>query len=69
MKFQLPEGVAGDVVLLQWYYLTANSCKHEGYAEYPFPEEDWGTDVGLYPGLPDCGELPEDGNGVPEQVS
>jgi hypothetical protein len=21
-----------------------------------------------YPGLPDCGELPEDGNGVPEQV-
>ena len=67
MKFQLPMGVAGNVVLLQWYYLTANSCKHEGYADYPFPE-DWGTDVALYPGLPDCGEVPPDGNGVPEQV-
>jgi len=66
MKFQLPPGLAGNVVLLQWYYITANSCKHEGYAEYPFPEE-WGSDVALYPGLPDCGEVPSDGNGVPEQ--
>lgn len=24
MKFQLPEGLRGDVVLIQWYYLTAN---------------------------------------------
>ena len=68
MKFQLPEGVAGEVVLLQWYYLTANSCKHEGYAEYPFPEE-WGEDVALYPRLPDCEDIPPDGDGVPEQVS
>ena len=68
MKFQLPEGLSGNLVLLQWYYLTANSCKHEGYAEYDFPKE-WGSDVQLYPGLPDCGEVPEDGNGVPEQVS
>lgn len=67
MKFQLPEGLAGNLVLLQWYYLTANSCKHEGYADYDFPEE-WGSDVSLYPGLPDCGEVPPDGNGVPEQV-
>ena len=67
MMFWLPEGLAGDVVLLQWYYLTANSCKHEGYAEYPFPEE-WGNDMLLYLGLPDCGEVLPDGNGVPEQV-
>ncbi|KAL7533130.1 hypothetical protein ACHAXR_007565 [Thalassiosira sp. AJA248-18] len=67
MKFQLPMGVAGDVVLIQWYYLTANSCKHEGYADYPFPEA-WGEDVAFYPLLPDCGEVPPDGNGVPEQV-
>jgi len=66
MKFKLPEGVAGDVVLLQWYYLTANSCKHEGYAEYDFPEE-WGSDVKLYKALPDCEDVPEDGKGVPEQ--
>ena len=39
MKFKLPEGVSGDVVLLQWYYLTANSCKHEGYENYNFPED------------------------------
>ena len=67
MKFKLPDGVSGNVVLLQWYYLTANSCKHEGYANYNFPEE-WGSDVTLYPGLSDCGDIPEDGNGVPEQV-
>ena len=67
MKFKLPEGVSGNVVLLQWYYLTANSCKHEGYENYNFPEE-WGNDVTLYPGLSDCGDIPEDGNGVPEQV-
>jgi hypothetical protein len=66
MKFRLPDGIAGDLVLLQWYYLTANSCKHDGYADYPFPNE-WGGDVALYPGLPDCGEVPPDGNGVPEQ--
>ena len=68
MKYQLPDNLAGEVILLQWYYLTANSCKHEGYAEYDFPKE-WGSDVSLYPGLPDCGEVPPDGNGVPEQVS
>ena len=67
MKFRLPEGVAGGLVLLQWYYLTANSCKHPGYDEYPFPEE-WGADVDFYPALPDCESIPEDGDGVPEQV-
>jgi hypothetical protein len=25
MKFQLPDGLNGEVVLLQWYYLTANT--------------------------------------------
>ena len=67
MKFKLPEDIYGDTVLLQWYYLTANSCKHEGYSEYNFPN-DWGADV-FDDGLPDCGEIPPDGNGVPEQVS
>jgi hypothetical protein len=46
LKFRLPMGVSGDLVLLQWYYLTANSCKHDGYADYPFPDE-WGSDTKL----------------------
>jgi len=65
-KLQLPEGLYGEVVLLQWYYLTANSCKHVGYDTYEWPEE-WGDDVKLYKRLPDCESVPEDGNGVPEQ--
>lgn len=24
-QFKLPEGLRGDLILLQWYYLTANS--------------------------------------------
>lgn len=68
MKFRLPESAAGGLVLLQWYYLTANSCKHEGYDEYQFPAS-WGEDVERYHQLPDCDHVPEDGNGVPEQVS
>uniref|UniRef100_A0A7S4M6J5 Chitin-binding type-4 domain-containing protein n=1 Tax=Odontella aurita TaxID=265563 RepID=A0A7S4M6J5_9STRA len=36
MIFQLPEGVGihGDEVMLQWRYITANSCSPPGYAEY-----------------------------------
>ena len=67
MKLQLPMGVAGEVVLLQWYYLTANSCKHDGYEQYPWPQSWEMDDPTLDNSLPDCGELPEDGNGYPEQ--
>jgi len=66
MKFQLPEGLNGEVVLIQWYYLTANSCKHEGYADYEFPSS-WGSDVNNYKQMEDCENVPPDGNGVPEQ--
>jgi len=48
-------------------YLTANSCKHDGYLNYTWPAE-WGDDVLRYGALPDCEGVPEDGNGVPEQV-
>jgi len=36
MLFKLPEGVGihGDQVMLQWRYITANSCSPPGYAEY-----------------------------------
>jgi hypothetical protein len=37
---QLPEGLVGELVLLQWYYVASNTgCIHEGYDVYPFPRE------------------------------
>ena len=33
-KFELPTGLSGDLVLLQWHYVTANSCVHVGYDTY-----------------------------------
>jgi len=82
-KLKLPEGVVGDLVLLQWYHVESNDgvCVHEGYAEYNWPH-DWiiGSDtdngnngdtdakVGTELTLPYCHEvLSDDGNGVPEQ--
>jgi len=32
--YRLPEGMYGDEILLQWLYITANSCSPPGYAEY-----------------------------------
>ena len=57
-KYKLPDDVSGRV-LLQWYYITANSCSAPGYDSYPFPT---GWD-----GAPTCAHIPEDGMGVPEQ--
>ncbi|CAB9516523.1 Chitin binding domain [Seminavis robusta] len=62
-KMKLPPSIEGDLVLLQWHYLSANSCVHEGYGDYAFPSA-WG-DLG-YEQLPLCGPLPADGDGVPE---
>ena len=61
-QFKLPEGLKGELVLIQWYYLTGNSCLPVGYTEYGWPE-------GFNPGsqLPACGPIPQDGRGVPEQ--
>jgi hypothetical protein len=62
-RFQLPAGLSGDLVLLQWHYITANSCLPPGYDRYNFPQ-------GWHPGnLPVCGPLSSDGSGFPEQVS
>jgi hypothetical protein len=61
-RFHLPPGLSGDLVLIQWHYVTGNSCKDVGYDTYDWPP-------GFYPGnLPTCTQpLPEDGRGVPEQ--
>jgi len=63
-KYRLPADLAGDLVLIQWYYLTANSCSGEGYDQYEFPAPDWC--------ISQCraqcqAEIPPDGRGVPEQ--
>ena len=57
-KYKLPDNISGRV-LLQWYYITANSCSAPGYNSYPFP---LGWD-----GAPTCPHIPDDGKGVPEQ--
>jgi hypothetical protein len=61
-KYQLPHGLVGDLVLIQWHWVTANSCLPEGYEDYDFPEHfDPGNLITCeYP-------LPVDGNGTPEQ--
>ena len=61
-KYRLPSNLSGDIVLIQWHYVTANSCLPKGYDKYSFPE---GFDPGNNLGT--CGPLPPDGNGVPEQ--
>uniref|UniRef100_A0A7S2EXU5 Chitin-binding type-4 domain-containing protein n=1 Tax=Trieres chinensis TaxID=1514140 RepID=A0A7S2EXU5_TRICV len=61
-KYQLPSSLRGSLVLIQWQYLTANSCIHKGYKNYDWPR---GWDDNKH--LPTCGKLPEDGDGVPEQ--
>lgn len=65
-KYRLPEGVSGRVVL-QWRYVTANSCKPTGYDDYfaafgAAGAEWWNA------ALPDCpSPLPPTGEGTPEQ--
>ncbi len=46
------------------YYLTANSCYHDGYLEYNWPER-WGGNTGTSTGH--CGEVSPEGGAVPEQ--
>lgn len=45
-EYRLPMGISGEKVLLQWKYITANSCSPPGYAEYfaahpDLPESYW----------------------------
>ena len=52
MRFRLTKGLAGDMVLLQWYCLGSQFVQAQGVYGVPVPEE-WGKDVSVYPGLPD----------------
>mmetsp|Transcript_5231 Transcript_5231/g.9608 ORF Transcript_5231/g.9608 Transcript_5231/m.9608 type:complete len:307 (+) Transcript_5231:1-921(+) len=62
-KMRLPPDLYGDLVLIQWYYLTANSCYHDGYLQYNWPTG-WRRDA-LSSGP--CSYVSSDGTGVPEQ--
>ena len=65
-KYKLPTGLLGEYVLLQWYYITANTCTDVGYDEYAFP-----PGFGVSVGISQC-PLPISGNGSegpPERVS
>jgi len=41
MTFKLPMGITGDKVLMQWRYVTGNSCIPPGYLSYPWPDPSW----------------------------
>lgn len=45
MKYKLPAGFSTKHAVLQWYWVTANSCNPPGFVEYfkQFPMEGWGT--------------------------
>jgi len=34
MRFKLPDGIYGDEIMIQYKYITANSCSPPGYNEY-----------------------------------
>ena len=40
-RMKLPNDVVGDLVLIQWWWGTANSCDYEGYEQYNWPAS-WG---------------------------
>lgn len=60
-KFRLPENLVSDRALLQWHYITANSCSPPGYDQYNFPSNFADEPLAV------CDHIPEDGLGTPEQ--
>jgi hypothetical protein len=68
-RFRLPQGLSGDLVLIQWHYVTANSCLADnGYRNYKFPQ---GFEPNL--ALATCTSISPSGglatSSSPEQVS
>ena len=68
-KYRLPMGIYGEKVLLQWKYITANSCSPPGYTAYfnansNLPSSYWTS------GLSTCTmPYPNDGTSWPERES
>jgi hypothetical protein len=66
-RFRLPQGLSGDLVLIQWHYVTANSCLPDsGYRSSNFQQ---GFEPSPQLGM--CTSIsPTGGTGsLPEQVS
>merc|ERR1719428_113306 len=53
MKFRLPAGVSGDRCLIQWRYITGNSCEMPGYDQVAWPSQAWRNGGRLRGPLPD----------------
>jgi len=57
-KFKLPDNIAGEQVLLQWIYWTANSCNYDGYQEYFNTHQTPASAKGNWsPALSGCGPI------------
>jgi Lytic polysaccharide mono-oxygenase, cellulose-degrading len=41
-RMKLPNDVVGDLVLIQWWWGSGNSCDYEGYEQYNWPAS-WGN--------------------------
>ena len=49
-RMKLPGNVVGDLVLIQWWWLSGNSCDYAGYEQYTWPAS-WGN---MDPNLSKC---------------
>eukprot|EP00559_Dactyliosolen_fragilissimus_P003526 CAMPEP_0184861872 /NCGR_PEP_ID=MMETSP0580-20130426/6455_1 /TAXON_ID=1118495 /ORGANISM="Dactyliosolen fragilissimus" /LENGTH=621 /DNA_ID=CAMNT_0027359529 /DNA_START=146 /DNA_END=2008 /DNA_ORIENTATION=+ len=65
--YRLPKGLKGDKVLLQWKYITANSCFPPGYRNYAWPSNDWKHSGNLGDCTPPYMEDGSRPSGSPEQ--
>ena len=66
-SYKLPSGLHGEKVIIQWHYITANSCHPPGYKDPAIDLAGRGWLRG--PNLKACGDLDPTGVGLPEQVS
>merc|ERR1712091_338356 len=63
MRFRLPADVSGERCLIQWRYITGNSCEMPGYDGVAWPSQSWRN-----AGVGTCSlPLSADGSGAPER--
>jgi len=63
--YKLPSGLNGEKVIIQWHYITANSCHPLGYKNPDLRLAERGWLRG--PNLKSCGDYSDTGVGMPEQ--
>lgn len=68
--YKLPDGIVGDKILIQWRYVTANSCFPPGYKNSEVTDTLRTLGWLRSEGMSDCNyPLDPTGTGTPEQVS